>query len=332
MCLLLFLLGSLRLSAQTDTLEFINGNVMMGEVKKMDKGVMVAETEYSDTDFHIEWDKVTAIRTQSQFLITITGGKKYYGRLYSLPDSAVQILTMPFEPVMVDIQDIVYLESYDDKFKDRFSASIDVGFDLARARNLRKLNSTIRLGYHAEKWSSNASLDVLRSTQDESEDIQRTEAHLSFRYVLPERWYAIGSLSELSNTEQNLISRVNAQAGMGRFLIRSRKLYWGTKLGINRNYELYSNETEDRQSWEGYFGTELILYNLGDLDLLFTLMVYPSITEGGRWRANEKLEVKYDLPLDLYLKLGLSMDYDNQPAEDAQTLDYLLQLGFGWEW
>jgi hypothetical protein len=332
MCLLLFLLGSLRLSAQTDTLVFINGDVMMGEVKKMDKGVMVAETEYSDSDFQIEWEKVTAIRTQNQFLITLTGGKKYYGRLYSLPDSAVQILTMPFEPVMVDIQDIVYLESYDDKFKDRFSASIDVGFDLARARNLRKLNSTIRLGYHAEKWSSNASLDVLRSTQDESEDIQRTEAHLSFRYVLPERWYAIGSLSELSNTEQNLISRVNAQAGMGRFLIRSRKLYWGTKLGINRNYELYSNETEDRQSWEGYFGTELNLYNLGDLDLLFTLMVYPSITEGGRWRANEKLEVKYDLPLDLYLKLGLSMDYDNQPAEDAQTLDYLLQLGFGWEW
>jgi hypothetical protein len=326
------LLVSLPLSAQIDTILFINGDKMLGEIKKMDKGVMVVGTDYSDSDFQIEWDKVTAIRTQSQFLIALTGGKRYYGRLYSLPDSAVQILTMPFEPVLVNMQDIVYLESYDDRFKDRFSAAIDVGLDLARARNLRKLNATLRIGYHAEKWSTNASFDVLRSTQDDSEDIQRTESHLSFRYILPKQWYTIGSLSELSNTEQNLTARVNAQVGMGRFLVRSRSLYWGAKLGINRNYELYSNETEDRQSWEGYVGTELNLFNLGDLDLLFTLMAYPSITERGRWRANEKLEVKYDLPLDLYLKLGVSLDYDNQPAEDANTLDYIVQLGFGWEW
>jgi hypothetical protein len=323
---------SLPLYAQIDTVTFINGDVMMGEVKKMNRGILQAETEYSDSDFEIEWEKVVAIRTQSQYMITLTGGKKYYGRLYSLSDSTVQILTMPFEPVVANIQDIVDLESYDDKFKDRFSASFDVGFDLARARNLQRLNGTLNIGYQADKWSTDASFNVLRSTQDESDDIQRTEAHLSFRYVLPKRWYAIGSLSELSNTEQNLIARVNAQGGLGRFLARSNRLYWGAKLGINRNNELYSNETEDRQSWEGYFGTELNLYNLGDLNLLLHIMVYPSITEGGRWRSDEKLEIKYDLPLDFYVKLGISLNYDNQPAEDANNLDYLLQLGFGWEW
>jgi len=332
----IFFLGSisvsLPLSAQIDTVEFFTGNFLIGEVKKMDKGVLEAETKYSDSDFKIEWDKVISIRTQSQFLITVAGGQKYYGRLYSLPDSAVQILTMPFEPVVVDLQDIVYLESYDDKFKDRFSASIDVGYDLARARNLRKLNATLKLGYHADKWSTDASFNVLRSTQDESDDIQRTEGHLNYRYVLPKRMYVIGSLSELSNTEQNLEARVNTQVGLGRFLSLTNRLYWGAKLGINRNNELYSNETEDRQSWEGYLGTELNLYNLGDLDLLLQIMAYPSLTEDGRWRSDNKFDIKYDLPLDFYLKIGLSFNFDNQPAGDASKQDFLLQLGFGWEW
>jgi len=38
------------------------------------------------------------------------------------------------------------------------------------------------------------------------------------------------------------------------------------------------------------------------------------------------------LPLDLYLKLGISINYDNQPAGDAHELDYIYQFGFGWEW
>jgi putative salt-induced outer membrane protein YdiY len=323
---------SLPLSAQVDTLDFITGDFLIGEVKKMERGVLVAETEYSDSDFKIEWDKVIGIRTQSRFLITITGGKRYYGRLFSLPDSAVQILTMPFEPVIVQLNDIVYLEAYDEKFKDRFSASIDLGFDMAKARTLRTLSSTAKIGYHADTWTSDLSLNLLRSTQDEVDDMQRTEAQLNFRYVLPGRWYAIGTISELSNTEQQLDYRMNGQVGMGRFFVRTNRLYWGVKLGMNRNIEQYSNDTPDRQSWEGYVGTELSLYNMGDIDLLFNFMAYPGITENGRFRSDSKLDITYDLPLDFYVKLGVSFNYDNQPAEDASKLDYIFQFGFGWEW
>ena len=61
-------------------------------------------------------------------MIAQRNGVKYYGRLYSLSDSAVQILTSPMTPVITRFEDIVFLEAYDDKFKDRFSASIDVDY------------------------------------------------------------------------------------------------------------------------------------------------------------------------------------------------------------
>jgi len=128
----IFLLGlfavSFNLSAQVDTVFFITGDFLIGEVKKLEKNLLEVGTKYSDSDFIIEWDKVTGIRTQSQFMIAQRNGVKYYGRLYSLSDSAVQILTSPMTPVITRFEDIVFLEAYDDKFKDRFSASIDVDY------------------------------------------------------------------------------------------------------------------------------------------------------------------------------------------------------------
>jgi putative salt-induced outer membrane protein YdiY len=332
----IFFLGligiSFNLSAQIDTIYFVSGEFLIGEVQKMEKNILEVETTYSDEDFKIEWDEVTRIRTQSQFMIALSNGWKYHGRLYSVSDSAIQILTMPITPLIVPKEDIVYLDPYNDKFKDRFSASIDLGYDLAKANSLRAFTSRLGLGYHTDNWSTNGSFHILRSTQEKTEDIQRIETDANFRYILPKLWYIIGTVSGLSNTEQKLELRRNIQAGVGKFLVQTNSMYWGAKVGLNLNNEQYSNDTEDRQSWEGYFGTELNLYNVGDVDLYFQIIAYPGITAPDRWRTDAKIDLKYDLPLDFYIKLGLSFNYDNRPADDASEMDYLFQTGIGWEW
>lgn len=331
--LLLGLLGiSFNLTAQVDTIYFVSGEFLIGEIQKMEKNILEVETSYSDSDFKIEWDQVSRIRTQSQFMIALSNGRKYHGRLYSISDSAIQIITIPITPLIVLKEDVVYLDPYDDKFKDRFSASIDLGYNLAKANTLRSFTSKLGLGYHTDNWSANGTFQMLQSTQDEAEDIHRTEADANFRYILPKLWYAIGTISGLSNTEQKLDLRRNMQAGIGKFLIQSNAMYWGAKAGLNLNKEQYSNDTEDRQSWEAYFGTELSLYNVGDLDVFFNLLAYPGITAPDRWRTDANFELKYDLPLDFYLKLGIVVNYDNRPADDAPEMDYLIQTGFGWEW
>ena len=44
------------------------------------------------------------------------------------------------------------------------------------------------------------------------------------------------------------------------------------------------------------------------------------------------MDVKYDLPLDFYVKGGFTLNYDNQPTVGAGEVDYVLNTGFGWEW
>ena len=66
----LLLLTSLYASSKNDSLVFKNGNIMVGEIKSMDRGVFQIETDYSDSDFKIEWDKIYAIQTTTSFFIT----------------------------------------------------------------------------------------------------------------------------------------------------------------------------------------------------------------------------------------------------------------------
>ena len=328
----IFFAFTANISAQVDSVIFNTHDYVVGEVKNMQRGVLQIETDYSDSDFMIEWGKITEIYSVSQFLITLSNGEKYFGTLESLGDSIIQIVTDENEIIGVKNEDIVYLNAYDDKFLDKFSASISFGFDMAKARNLKQITTRSSLGYKAEKWNTGASFYNLSSTQDATEDIHRREADVSFSYLLPYKLYGIATVSYLSNTEQSIDSRINAQIGGGRYLVQSNRMDWGLKLGVNRNIERYTNETADRESWEGYFGTDYNIFDLGDLDLLLSVMAYPSITEAGRWRSDSKFDIKYEFPLDFFIKMGVSVNYDNRPAGDAPETDYVFNISFGWEW
>lgn len=322
-----------HLSAQVDSLQFTTGDYVLGEVKDMQRGILTIETDYSDSDFTIEWDKVTGIFTETEFMINLSNGDTHFGSLESLSKDTVMIITDENDSLVVEQDDIVYLNAYDEKFLDRLSASISIGYDMTKANNFKQFTTRSSIGYKAEKWNTGASVYVLNSTQDnEDNNIERSEADVSFSYLLPYRFYGVATVSYLSNTEQSIDSRINGQLGLGRYFVQSNKMDWGLKLGANRNIERYSNETDDRESWEGYFGTELNIFDLGDLDLLLSIMAYPGITESGRWRSDSKFDVKYELPLDFFIKMGISFNYDNSPAEGASSTDYIFNVSFGWEW
>ena len=319
-------------SAQVDSVRFSNGDLLVGKIKSMDKGVLKIETDYSDSDFLIEWKKVTWINSQTNFAIIMRDGEKFYSAVLSLNDSISRVITESNNYKTVTTKDIVYMNAYDERFKDRFKASIDIGTELARAQNVKSFTTRSNIGYKTENWSTDISFNTLVKSQDSTETIRRTDGSSSYRQFISGTWYAIVTVSFLSNTEQKLDLRSNAQLGLGLFFIRTNSAYWGGKIGGNRNIERYSNETEDRDSWEAYIGTELDLYDIGDFSFKLDVTAYPGITARDRFRLDGGLDLKYDLPFDFYIKLGTSINYDNKPAIGASEFDYVIQAGVGWEW
>jgi len=330
--LLCFLLTFLVEGMCQDTLYLPNGNFINGEIKGMEQGLLKIDTDYGDQDFVIEWDQVKQIYTSTYFFVSKNDGTIHYGWLRSDSVSTLRIIGRNGQVHTCDQLEIAFLRELNKGFASRLSAGFDVGLDLTKANNMRKGTASANLGYQAKKWNGQVFGSVLSSTQDETKPIRRYEVQADYRYIFFKGWALDPSINLLSSTEQSLDLRSSFKLGIGKFLMRKTYGYWGIGAGVNRNMEQYSNETPDRYSWEGYFGTEVKLFDVRDLEFFTNATAFPSFTEKKRWRADFNFSIKYDLPLDFYVKLNYTVNYDNRPAEGADEADYVLRVGVGWSW
>lgn len=319
--------------SQADSLVIDTGNriSVVGQIKKMGRGVLEIDVPYGDENFKIKWSMIKEIYTHSQFVLSIKG-EIYRGRLASIPDGRIKIFNEDSILVTCSQDDIVYLNPFKEGFSDRFGAMVEAGFNLTKAQNLRQFSLRSSVSYKTDKWTADASYNIIRSSQDNVASVKRTDGLLNYRRILPKNWYLIGTIATLSNTEQLIDLRANSQLGIGKFLISSNRAYWGVKAGTNNNLERFSNESTERNTWEAYLGTEVNLYDIGDLQLSFLYMGYTGISDKGRYRADVNFDAKYDLPLDFFIRTGISLNYDNQPVQNASETDYIIRTGIGWEW
>ncbi|GAB3230970.1 DUF481 domain-containing protein [Algoriphagus aestuariicola] len=345
---LVLLFIGFAVQAQTDSLVLSNNDLIVGEIKNMDKNIIGIETDYSDVDFKIKWDNVKRVYSKTNYLITLSDGRRYNGRIRSLNDSIVEIDTQMPETILsfskknnkveetfgqkVDVQrhQIVYLNALDDTFWSRLSFNFDVGTNLTKANDFRQFTFNTAAGYLADRWKANLNFNSLRSTQAEVEPIKRTELGASYNYFLPHDWYLMYSLNILSNTEQLLDLRTSNMIGAGNYVVHTNKAYLGFSAGVNFNNEKFQGDESSTQSGEAFFGAQYNIFDIGDLDLMTTVVGYPSLTEKGRFRTDFKFDIRYEFKFDLYFKVGTTMNYDNQPTEGASDLDYIFQTTVGW--
>lgn len=323
------------LSAQSnlDTLIVSNGDKLIGEIKSMEKAIIQLETDYSDSDFKIDWDNVKYIHSNSFFLINLTNGTRVNGRINTSPaDSNVLVITSDMgEEIQTTVSDVVFIRPVKSDFISRLSASIGIGGSFTKSNNLRQFNVRSSLGYTANTWSIDGNYNQVYNRQDSVEDVRRTDAGIGAQWFLPRDWFVSGSSTFLSNTEQKLDLRATPTIGIGNYLVRSNALYLSVLGGLAWNIERFETEDGDRNSLEGVIGAEANLFDTGDLSLLLRAFAYPSITESGRFRSDVNIDLKYDFPYDIYVKLGTSLNYDNRPAAGASKTDYVFQWTIGWE-
>jgi len=217
-------------------------------------------------------------------------------------------------------------------FFGRLNLELSAGYTMTKSNNLKTFSIRSGIGYITKKFSADATFNAVRNIQDEADPTRRTEANIGFRYVVVNDWFALISSNLLQNDEQKIKLRATTSAGIGNYIVNTNRLYFGAAAGLAWNNERYTETKDaDRNSLEVAAGLELNLFNMGDLDLMTNLVLYPSITEKGRVRTDYSIDLKYDLPLDFFIGLGFTYNFDNQPVEGASKSDYVFQTTIGWE-
>jgi len=334
---LIIFLSLFEVAYAQDTLLLPDDTFLYGEIKGLSKGVLKIETSFSENDFEVEWLKIKKINTSSRFLIGLSENVRVTGTLRTTEAGTIIIRTDETGDRVSSLEEIVFLTGLDNSFWSRMNASVDFGINFTKANNLRQLNTRSNIGYRADRWNLAGKFDALRSTQDEADDIERQDYGATFQYFPKRKWYIYANLNWFSNTEQAIRLRFSAKLGAGRSIIENNRATWGVLIGLQPlNEEFSDGITPSNESTEFFLGTQWNLFDTGDLSFQGSVFAYPSLTEQddltgkNRFRTDVTFDIKYDLPLDFYLRTGITLNYDNQAVTGSNT-DYVWNFGFGWE-
>jgi len=330
---LLFILINTFAIAQKDTLKLANNDVLVGSIEKMDRSILTFSTSYDDSDFKIKWGEVLEIRSVQKFIISVTDGERYTSTIQSVSGKN-KIVAIDNEGSELEfaLNDIVFIEPIGGSFLARLTVDLDLGITVTKANNYRQLTTNLSATYLAYKWRARGLYKTVLTRQDGSADINRMDAELGADYYLPHDWFVNAKAIYLANDEQLLDLRSTYQAGAGYYFIRNNSMFFSANAGLAYSKEIFTSDTPDRTSTEGYVGIGFNKYAIGDLSVQTAAALYPSFSQSGRYRVDFNFDMKYDLPLDFYIRLGISYNYDNQPVEGAADNDYVFTTAFGWEW
>lgn len=327
------LLGLFFMSAfaQKDTITFKNKDIMVGELKQMTSNIVILKTAYSDKDFNIEFDKVASLKLEHRYSVALSNGLRVYGYIKTSINNKVIITQDNNIGIEVDFNQIVSLRKIDDGFWNHFKGSFDFGYVLTKSNNSKQLNFAGALNYSSEKWIHRAQYNQLATTQDDAEDIERTDWTIETKKYLKKKWFLSSNVSFLSNTSQEIEARLTPSVGAGNYLIRNNKLFFLAGAGLTYNIENYANSDDNKKSTEMSLMTQFSMFNFKNIELFLSATGYPSLSEKGRFRSDLNFKIKYDMPYDFYFKTEIQVNHDNQPVALAIKTDYVFSTGIGWE-
>ncbi len=311
-----------------------NGHVVIGEIKTLENGLLTMETDYGDQDFIINWDHVAKLSTNTTFIITLTNKFRVNGTItYSdLLSDYVIILGIEGSRYMAKLLDIVYLKSTESGWIDRFSASIDGGYSITKASNTQQFSLSGNIKYLYTRLSSEVYVNFIDNITQDTIRSKRNNYGATCKVFMGKSLYVLGTSDFLESDEQNLDLRTTLQLGLGKFFLRDHKLSLVGALGLANNSEKYITQTlPSENSLEAFTEMEFNEYGVKDLNLSFKAQYFPSLSRNNRNRLIFSFDSKVDLPLDFYIGLYYTFNYDNKPNANGSKTDYVFQSTFGWQ-
>ena len=338
------LLSALSSFSQTDSIVFNNGQYMVGEIKNMSMGVLQVETEYSDSDFKIDWELINYIKSDQIYLIQTSKKGRHNGAFATTPGDGtkVDIEDKNDGKITVNLMDIVNLRTIDQSFLSRLDLSLSLGYTLTKANNNQQFSGNVNMGYISNTVAvtlygsliNNFSEEKVNDSITNKIETFRWDAGAGINFFIIRDWFALVKNDLLHTSEQQLNLRSVTKGGFGNYLVRNQRMYFLVAAGGAWNYENYMNtdstQTNPRNSGEAFLGAEYKIFDIGDLKLTTSVYGYPSLTEKGRFRTDFLFDINYEFAFDMFFGVNFSLNYDSKPASGSGQYDYVLQTTIGW--
>ena len=314
----LLLLASQDASAETDVVEFINGDRLTGEAKSLDRGRLKFDTDATGV-ISIEWKEVAFLSIGDSVQVETQDGDRYFGPLRRSENAHEIIVETEKGTTRLDGAVVVAMDQIDGAGIRNIDLSVSVGYNYTNASNVTQFNVGVDTAYRTRKriLSGNFASSISNSTGNDSS--QRQTLSMNYTRLRARRWLNDGGLSFDRNDELGLNLRTSLSAGGGRILLQTNSSNLVLKGGLKATRENNADQPEDLNSLESYglIDWEWFRYDSPKLDLSTSIEIIPSLTESGRVRGEFDITLSWEMIGDLSWQLDFYDSYDNKPQSDT---------------
>ena len=329
----LFALGPQAAAAEkTDIIVLTNNDRVTGEIRSLTNGLLTYKTDDMGT-LSVEWERIKRISSSWPFILEDLVGQRYTGALHETPNDGEVMVLQESGPVTLKLADIVGIARFGKRLSQRFQGYLDLGFSLQKAQKYTQLNVAGNLSYLSQRWDIKFDASSYFTSQENVEDIKKNLLGINAMRLFRKRWTAAGITQFEQNTELNLVGRVLAGAGVGRYFLRTNRNVLSAVAAVDVTRENYYDTTESQTNMEGVLGADFdaFRYWFPNMSVSSSFYAYPSLTEKGRVRLKFQANIRYEVFRRFYVSLGFMDSYDSKPGGETTTKnDYSLTFGISW--
>jgi len=332
-CLALLVLctASPLLAQKTDIVELDNGNIVIGEIKKLEYGLLRYKTDYMGT-LEIRWTHVIRLMSNQIVDVELTDGEHYYGSLIEASEDGKLQVLLSDATIEVEVSQVVKIEPIKSSFWKRLDGSFKFGFNFTRSNRQIQLNTGISARYRARKWLTDFTFDTNIIGTSETDASTNTVANLSYFHFREQKWFGRGDVGATRNDELGIALRTYVAGGGGRNWIQNNRALLLTSAMLSANREI-PIEGEATNNLELVLDNQLRIFRHDSpkTDLTFSLTLYPSLTNWGRVRVTSDASFRQELIKDFFFDLSGYYTFDSDPPQNALSqTDYGIVTSLGY--
>lgn len=318
-------------AVKTDTVRLVNGDLLTGEVKSLERGQLTYKTDSAQT-VTIKWDWVTRLASPNWFLVTVTDGTQYYGQLHAAPEERTLAVGTFGSLYTLPLDRVVRIERIKEGFWERVELSLDLGFSYTRASDVAQLTFDGRTAYRDRIHFGELEVSTIQTDEGDDGASSRVDATATYERTLTGHIFGAGQVGGQSNDELGLQLRVLGSAGLGYRLLEAKASVLTVLGGLSLNREWSTTGEQTENNLEALFTVDysLFFYESPETDLQVTGSLLPGLNRQGL-RAELDASLRREVLPDLFITLSYYESYDSDPpSATAATNDRGLVLKIGW--
>ena len=318
---------------KVDVVTIRNGDRITGEIQSLAYGRLTVETDSMGT-IQVEWPDVVRVESPQSFLVEDAEGNLLFGRFPADPEGGpLSISGGGGVTRRVSSPRVARLSQSEERLLDRVHGSFALGFDYTKSSDIAVLSGSFNTNYRGPHSSWSLGVD-LNSTHDPAQGtLDRDSVKYSYRWLQSGNRFWAGLSSVERNEETGIEARVLVGAGYGRYLLQSLSHEVSVLVGIGASREWATGAADDQSSLEGILGVDWRVFDFASPTTSLTAkgLLYPGLTESGRYRTDASLSLRREIISDFYVDLSFYQTYDSDPPDaDAASTDYGLVTSLGY--